>query len=374
MQKIDVFWHEDALKLERGSGVFDQPPDYDLLEFQVRHIENRERIANMRSVLEKGPVSEMLNWCAGRHATEDEILLFHTADHLESLKQANLTGQYFGSSTFMPKNSLNFILSSAGTTVEAAISACTSGKPTIALVRPPGHHCGPNMADGYCFLNNLGIAVASVIHSGLVKRVAVIDWDAHHGNGTQTGFYERSDVFTISTHMDHGPWSERHLETGKVDERGAGQGFGYNLNLPLPLGAGDRTYLEVFDRFIAPSVKEFSPDLIVVANGQDASQFDPAARQSVTMRGFNELGKRVRKLANETSGGRLLLVQEGGYNEAYAPLCLHATIDGLLDQDLTIPDPIAYIPDPAERSQTDLLYLESELIRNGIVFKKKDVI
>lgn len=130
-----------------------------------------------------------------------------------------------------------------------------------------------------------------------MNRVAIIDWDAHHGNGTQSGFYDRDDVFTVSLHMDHGPWGPTHPETGGIDERGVGAGRGFNLNLPLPMGAGDSTYLSVFDEIVAPAIRKFAPDLIVIASGVDAGQFDPGGRMLVTAAGFRRLASSALELA-----------------------------------------------------------------------------
>ena len=216
------------------------------------------------------------------------------------------------------------------------------GQTAYALVRPPGHHAQPDTADGYCFINNIGVAIAAARANGL-DRVAVIDWDVHHGNGTQAGFYVDAGVLTISLHMDHGAWGATHVQTGAVDEIGAGAGRGANLNLPLPCGAGDELYQLVFDSVVTPAVVDHRPQLIVVAAGQDASQFDPNGRMCLTMSGFNMLGQRVRELAQALCAGRLVLVQEGGYAMSYAGYCLHATLEGVLGRPNSLDDPIAYM-------------------------------
>ena len=236
----------------------------------------------------------------------------------------------------------------AGASIEAA-RAVISGdyKMAYALVRPPGHHAQPNEADGYCFVNNLGLAVHEALNAGY-KRVAVVDWDVHHGNGTQEGFYDRDDVLTISLHMNHGSWGEGHLQTGEVDEVGKGDGEGNNLNLPLPMGAGDHAYKLTMERCVGPALRKFKPDLIFCANGQDANAFDPNGRQSVSMAGFYEMACQLKALADELCGGKIVMTQEGGYNPTYAPYCAHSIVEGLLGLPMELEDPLAFYPNDLE--------------------------
>jgi acetoin utilization deacetylase AcuC-like enzyme len=181
-----------------------------------------------------------------------------------------------------------------------------------------------------------------------LKRACVIDWDVHHGNGTQEGFYADPDVLTVSMHMDHGAWGPSHTQTGGADEAGTGAGRGANLNVPLPCGRGDAAYARAFDEIVAPAVRAFAPELIVIACGQDANQFDPNGRQLVTMAGFRALGERARALADDLTGGKLVLVQEGGYAVSYAALCLNATLEGVLGTGETIADPIGFMPEATD--------------------------
>ena len=233
----------------------------------------------------------------------------------------------------------------AGLAIGAAEHVWRGGGPiAYALCRPPGHHAQPTKADGYCLYNNIGIAIEELRAQGL-RRTAVIDWDVHHGNGTQEGFYTDPDVMTVSIHMDHGAWGPTHTQTGGADEVGRGPGTGANVNVPLPYGAGDTTYLRVFDEIVVPAVESAEPEVIFVANGQDANQFDPNGRQNVTMHGFHQLGRRTRELAVELCDGRMVAVQEGGYALSYTAYCAHASLAGLLGREIDIDDPIAFLPD-----------------------------
>ena len=359
-ERLAVFWHADALAFDTGAGVFEAPPS-PLLDIQMPHPENPERIRNIRSVLQRGPVADRLDWHDGRLATRDEVLRFHQADYLADLEAADAQGRRFSRSSPMPVGGLRAILAAAGTAVAAMEHVISGAGPmAYALVRPPGHHAAPAEADGYCFVNNLAVAVAAARAAGLA-RLAVVDWDVHHGNGTQEGFYEQGDVLSVSLHMDHGAWGPTHPQSGGTEERGRGAGLGFNLNVPLPMGATDSAYELAMERLVAPAVRDFRPDLLVVANGQDANQFDPNGRQCITMAGFHRLAEIARELVREVCGGQLLIVQEGGYNSAYAAFCAHATVEGFLGLPLGLEDPIAYLPDPREPAERTVAELADRL-------------
>ena len=344
--RMTVFFPRRTLDFRAPDGVFEAPPS-ELLEVQITAPEGPERIANTASMLARGPAAERLDWGAPREATDEEILAFHTPRLLDELKRADAEGAYFSRTTYLPRGGLEAVRLSAGAAIDAA-QAVMAGETRLAhaLARPPSHHAQPDAADGYCFVNGTALAVLHALGAG-AGRVAVVDWDVHHGNGTQEGFYNRDDVLTISIHMNHGAWGDEHLQTGEVDETGRGPGEGFNLNLPLPFGAGDRAYALVWEACVEPALRRFRPDLIVLANGQDANQFDPNGRQCVTMAGFRALAARLRTIARELTGGRIVATQEGGYNPAYAPFCAYATVAGLLGLPLEIEDPLAFYPDDA---------------------------
>lgn len=175
------------------------------------------------------------------------------------------------SGTFLNPGSWEAALLAAGTTLSAMKYVLDGhGKIAYALVRPPGHHAQPTQADGYCFLNNAGLAVHLALNSGCVK-VAVVDIDVHYGNGTAEGFYRSDKVLTISLHMNHGSWGPSHPQNGSIDELGEREGFGYNLNIPLPNGTGDRGYGYAMTELAIPSIEKFEPDMMVMVIGQDSS-------------------------------------------------------------------------------------------------------
>jgi acetoin utilization deacetylase AcuC-like enzyme len=176
----------------------------------------------------------------------------------------------------------------------------------------------------------------------------------HHGNGTQQCFYERADVLTISLHMPHGSWSSSHPQTGSALEAGLGAGEGFNVNVELGYGSGDAAYVAAMERVVAPIVDAYAPGLILIAAGQDASQFDPNGRQNVSCGGFRSMGEIAQRLADRHCGGRMVLVQEGGYGRSYSAFCMHATLEGVLGTGLLLDDPMAYMPDDELRGDAGI--------------------
>ena len=351
--ELAVFWHPAVLEHDTGIGLWEVPGS-ELLDVQELHPENAERIRNMASVLRLGPIAPRLDWNDGRIADPAELESVHHPAYIESIRAAcESGGRRFGSTTVLSATSWEAVLAAAGTTLAAA-DAMTTGDVTVgyALVRPPGHHAGPAVADGYCFFNNVALAAGRFRAAG-AERVAVVDWDVHHGNGTQACFYERADVLTISLHMRHGSWGLSHPETGSPAESGHCEGKGYNVNVELRPGSGDGAYAEAFRRVVEPILERYRPDVLIGACGQDASAFDANGRMNVSMDGFHAIGSALRVSA-ERSGAPLLLVQEGGYARTYAAYCLHATLEGVLGTGRLLADPIAYMPDDPTHADADI--------------------
>jgi acetoin utilization deacetylase AcuC-like enzyme len=343
---LHVILQESSQLHDTGRGLFDAGP-WDGLAWPEPHPEGSQRILNMLTALRTAPFHDRLSVEPGRPATRQELLRFHTAEHVDGVEA--LAG------TDGTTHVVGHTFASAGTPAVAAVAAgcaivaadrVAEGATTMAyaLARPPGHHAAPAQIDGYCFYNGTALAAQRLRDRG-AARVAIVDVDVHHGNGTQTGFYERDDVLTVSVHMDHRAWGPSHPEDGLPEEAGAGPGEGFNVNVALPFGVGDRGYLAVLDRVVGPALRAYAPEALVVALGLDASQNDPNGRQCVSAAGFHAIGARLRALAAELTGGRLVAVQEGGYGPSYSAFCLRAAVAGLLDEPVGEEDPVAYLPD-----------------------------
>ncbi|XP_050235044.1 histone deacetylase 8 [Mercurialis annua] len=331
-RSIHVFWHEDMLKHDAGKGMFDTGTAPAFLDVLDQHPENADRMRNMVAILKRGPISPFISWHLGAPARLPQLLSFHTSDYINELVQADKEGgKMICPATFLNPGSWDAALLAAGTTL-AAMQHILDGHGPIAyaLVRPPGHHAQTMQADGYCFLNNAALAVQLGLDSEC-RKIAVIDIDVHYGNGAAQGFYHSDEVLTISLHMNHGSWGPSHPQNGSIHELGEGTGFGYNLNIPLPSGTGNKGYGHAMTELVIPAIDKFQPDMLVLVAGQDSSAFDPNGRQCLTMDGYREIGRIVNGLAKRHSGGRVLVVQEGGYHITYSAYCLHATLEGLLD-------------------------------------------
>jgi acetoin utilization deacetylase AcuC-like enzyme len=171
----------------------------------------------------------------------------------------------------------------------------------------------------------------------MTERIAVVDWDVHHGNGTEAVFYDRDDVLTISLHQER----NYPMDTGDCEDRGAGAGFGANINIPLPPGSGHSNYIEVIERLVIPALQAYGPDAIIVACGYDAAAVDPLSRTLATAETFRQMTQLMMEAAHDLCEGRLTLVHEGGYSEVYVPFCGHGVLQELSRSAVCAPDPMA---------------------------------
>ncbi len=204
-----------------------------------------------------------------------------------------------------------------------------------ALTRPPGHHAEPDLGRGFCIFANAAIGAEHAREARGLDRVAVVDWDVHHGNGTQKIFWEDPSVLTISSHQDN----NYPPDSGHVHEVGAGAGEGYNLNIPLPPGSGVGAYVAAYERVVAPALRAFKPELIIVASGLDASAMDPLARMMMHSDGYRQLTRLLMDVAEDVCDGRLVVEHEGGYSSAYVPFCGLAVVEELAGVRSAIDDP-----------------------------------
>ena len=301
--------------------------------------ENPETKRRLRNLIEVTGLTGHLVMRGALAATDADLLRVHPQQYLTAFKAASdAGGGELGLRTPFGKGGYEIAALSAGL-ASAALQAVLQGevRNAYALSRPPGHHCTADFPNGFCLLNNIAIAIRAAQAGGLVRRVAVVDWDVHHGNGTEAIFYDDPDVLTISLHQDR----NYPLDTGGVEATGAGAGQGFNLNLPLPPGTGHKGYLHAMERVVLPALDRFKPEAIIVACGFDAAAVDPLGRMLCTADTFRQLTKAVMDAADRLCDGRLLLVHEGGYSEVYVPFCGHAVLEELSGAPVHAPDPLA---------------------------------
>ncbi len=248
---------------------------------------------------------------APREATLEEIALCHRPEYIQEVEQTSHVDRFdFDPDTHTSRDTYRTALLATGgvlTAVETILDGAAEN--AFAIVRPPGHHALPGRAMGFCFFNHVSIAAEWLIRNQGFKRVMIIDWDLHHGNGSQDIFYDSSEVLYTSTHQfPHYPG------TGSMQEVGAGMGLGYTVNAPMPAEFGDAEYLRVFDELIIPIGRAFKPQFILVSAGFDCHWRDPLGEMQVTEEGFTQMMRRIKRLAAECCEGKIVAALEGGYN------------------------------------------------------------
>jgi len=275
--------------------------------------------------------------------TRDDALRFHTADYLDAIEEMSAAdGGDAGEDTWFGPGSYEIALLSAGGTY-SAVRAVMAGEVenAYALVRPPGHHAERDRGRGYCMLANVALAILKARADLGVVRVAVVDWDVHHGNGTEQAFYDDPDTLTTSLHPDR----NYPRDSGFATDVGAGAAAGCNVNVPLPPGSGSGAYVEAFEKVVEPVVRRFRPELVLVASGFDSGALDPLGRMLLSAGAFGDLARRVRLLAEELCGGRLVLWHEGGYSELHVPFCGRRVLEELSGASTGIEDPFQWVED-----------------------------
>lgn len=301
------------------------------------HVENAETKRRIRNLLEVSGVLDRLVTIRPRYATEDEIARVHTRDHIARMKAISAAGGGDASPLSpLGNGSFEIALLAAGGTM-AAMDAVLTGEVSnaYALVRPPGHHAERGTGMGFCIFGNVPVAIEHAKATHGLGRVVTVDWDVHHGNGTQDAFYDRDDVLVISLHQD----GLFPIGTGGHAERGTGKGEGYNLNIPLPPGCGNGAYVEAFARVVIPAIEAYRPDMIVVPSGFDASAVDPMGRMMVTSEGYRQMTAMLMEVADRLCGGRILMSHEGGYSPMYAPYCGLAVLEEMCAWKSPVDDP-----------------------------------
>ena len=316
-------WHDS------GGGTYPLQPS--------AGFENPETKRRFHNLLAATRVLDRLHAIRPAPATEEDLLRFHTRDYIERIRQMSAAhGGDAGELTPFGTGSFEIAALSTGGVI-AAIAEVVRGAVdnAYALVRPPGHHAEPSRGRGYCIFGNIAVAVMYARAILGLNRIAIVDWDVHHGNGTQMAFYEYPDVLTISIHQDN----LYPTGSGAMSENGAGRGEGLNLNVPLPPGSGIGAYTAVFERVLVPALYYFKPELIVVASGLDANAYDPLGRMMLSSECYRALTRMLLDSASDLCRGRLVLAHEGGYSESYVPFCGLAIVEELSAIRTEVADP-----------------------------------
>jgi acetoin utilization deacetylase AcuC-like enzyme len=307
------------------------------------HVEQAARLQAVRRALDASGLHRSLHHLAPRPAADDDLEAVHTAHLLRRVRQmASYGGGQFDADTYVTADSWDAATLAAGAAV-GAVEAVAGGRfgAAFALVRPPGHHATPNRAMGFCLINNVAVAARYAVRRLGLGRVAIVDYDVHHGNGTQDIFYADPQVLFISTHA-----APFYPGTGGAAEMGdPAAAPGATLNVPLPFGTGDGGYAQVFEQVVAPALRRFRPELILVSAGYDAHWSDPLGPMVLSVGGYARLTQSLIELAAELCGGKIVLALEGGYNLDALGACVVSSLRLLLGQAPGL-DPIGQVDAP----------------------------
>ncbi|MCX9080899.1 MAG: histone deacetylase [Candidatus Methanoperedens sp.] len=302
--RTGIVYHPDYLKHDTG-----------------HHPERKERLLSIMSYLKETGMIENLELIKPRPASLEEIMYIHSKEYIEKVKRYSHLEMQLDPDTILCKDSFDVALLAVGGAITAVDSVLDKLDSSFALVRPPGHHAMPGKGMGFCIFNNIAIAARHAQKNGK-QRVLIVDWDVHHGNGTQDAFYDDPSVLYFSTHeYPHYPG------TGWLDETGTGLGEGYNINVPLPAGTDDSGFVAAFEEILVPAAHEFRPDIVLISAGQDACIEDGLADMKMSVKGFSALASIVRSIANESCGGKLAAVLEGGYDRDLLARCVAEILD-----------------------------------------------
>jgi acetoin utilization deacetylase AcuC-like enzyme len=280
------------------------------------HPENKDRLVKIMDFLKEKEVFETVPLVSPKKAGENDILRVHSKEHLENLREIGKKGVRVLGDTYFTGETFQIALLAAGGVLRCIDDNKKCG---FALIRPPGHHATYNSAMGFCIFNNAAIGAAYARDKGF-KRIAILDFDLHHGNGTQEIFYN-DEILYISLHQ----WPH-YPGTGAVAELGGGKGEGYNINIPLPGGVSDKSYTLALTEVVFPILKNFSPQLLITSAGYDGHFSDPLGSLRLSTKTYLNISRLVKSLSE-----KVIFTLEGGYNLNALPHCVYATLQGLFD-------------------------------------------
>ncbi|HEY8601973.1 MAG TPA: class II histone deacetylase [Thermomicrobiales bacterium] len=291
------------------------------------HVSSPRTVSRAKHLIDLSGLGERLTAITPRYATEEELRMVHDAAYIARVQAiAAEGGGDAGINAPLGPDGFAIAALAAGGAI-AAVDAVMSGtvRNCYALVRPPGHHALADRGLGFCLFNNIAVAARHAQRTYGLRRIAIIDWDVHDGNGTQEAFYADGDVLFVSLHQE-GLFPP---DMGLLEQIGSGAGIGKTVNIPLSPGSGDAAYAAAIARIVAPIVRQFAPELLLISCGLDAGAFDPLGRMNLSSVGFRELTEAVLALADDCCGGRLVVVHEGGYSQTYVPACTLAIVEAM---------------------------------------------
>lgn len=291
------------------------------------HPESPARLQAIARKLEQSQLVERCELGKLRVAAVDEVTRLHERDYVTSVAEyASAGGGRIESDTVVSPRSFDVALNAAGAALAAVDDVLTGRDQTaLCLIRPPGHHALPHSAMGFCLFNNVALAAEQALRVHDLERVLIVDWDVHHGNGTQDVFYERDDVYFFSAHR-----SPFYPGTGGADETGTGKGLGATFNLPLKFGTPRDEYLTRFERMLTDAATRCRPQLVLLSAGFDAHRDDPIGSLGLETEDFVRLTHSVQAVAREYCGGRIVSLLEGGYNVSALADCVAVHLTELL--------------------------------------------
>ncbi|MFN4154359.1 MAG: class II histone deacetylase [Paracoccaceae bacterium] len=301
------------------------------------HADSPEPKRRLWSLMQVSGLAGAFDAIASPPAPLDALRAIHPDSYLDPFKALSDAGggALHPTAPFGP-DAWDIACLSAGQVLGAVMEVASGARRrAYAISRPSGHHCLPDMPMGFCLLANVAIAVRAAQSAGM-GRIAVLDWDVHHGNGTEACFLADPTVLTLSLHQEacFPPGA-----AGRANVTGTGAGTGFNLNVPLWPGAGHASYMAAMEHIILPALRDFAPDMLIVVNGLDANAVDPMARMLLHSESFRAMTRQVIDFAESHCDGRIVVVQEGGYADAYVPFCAHAVLEELAGQYSAVEDP-----------------------------------
>lgn len=311
------------------------------------HPESAKRVMTIMNELKKSVLLSGRNWQLvepGKASVED-VKLVHDIEYIKHVRSVCRSGggQLDSGDTVVSPESFEVALCAVGGALKAVeLVMNRKFQNAFALVRPPGHHASRFEACGFCIFNNIAIAAEYLLGKYGLKRIAILDIDAHHGNGTQETFYATDKVLYVSLHEDPRVFPR----TGFVDELGEGEGLGYNVNVPLPFRTGDQVYLKAMGEIVDPIVRQYKPQLMLVSAGFDGHYADPVGSLSLSTLCYREVWERIIRLASETCEGKLVAVLEGGYGLGFVGRLVATAILEMSGSRHTVSD---NIPEPEKR-------------------------